>query len=387
MRLQPSPAFLCLVSLGFGLGSAEFALRGVASVECQDYSFTRGWALRPGASGWQTREGRAWVSINEDGFRGPSVAQRKPKGLTRIAVLGDSFTLATQVPYERTFCSVLQRELERALRRPVQVLDFGVSGYGTGQEYLTLREEVWKYSPDAVILAVFTGNDLNDNDSEVDSASYFNGGRCRPYFGLQRGDLRVVSSPNDHLFERLYCEMNFAGRRSSLLRLAGSAADAVRLRFSADKKAGADPPGSEEGTDDSIYAPPAGPAWEEAWAITERLIGAIAHESASRKTPFLAVTLSNPMQVYPDAAIRKRYLADVGGRDLFYPEHRLLAYARKNGFEALALAPAMQSYADRNHVFLHGFPNSRLGYGHWNEDAHALAGKAIARALLEDGLL
>ena len=31
------------------------------------------------------------------------------------------------------------------------------------QEFLTLREKVWKYSPDLVMLAVTTNNDITDN--------------------------------------------------------------------------------------------------------------------------------------------------------------------------------------------------------------------------------
>ena len=37
----------------------------------------------------------------------------------------------------------------------------GVSGYGTTQELVTLREKVWRYSPDMVLLAVTTNNDVH----------------------------------------------------------------------------------------------------------------------------------------------------------------------------------------------------------------------------------
>src|SRR5205814_6625220 len=47
--------------------------------------------------------------------------------------------------------------------KKIEVLNFGVSGYGTAQELLTLREQVWKYSPDIVMLAITTNNDITDN--------------------------------------------------------------------------------------------------------------------------------------------------------------------------------------------------------------------------------
>ena len=114
--------------------------------EFRTYSATRGWRLRPGAAGWNSREGKAYVTINADGWRGPRVMPRKPPNTLRIAVLGDSFVEAVHVPYEQSVCAVLQQELAQhcgvASRQQVEVLNFGMTAYGTAQELLTLREEV-----------------------------------------------------------------------------------------------------------------------------------------------------------------------------------------------------------------------------------------------------
>jgi hypothetical protein len=85
--------------------------------------------------------------------------------------------------------------------------------------------------------------------------------------------------------------------------------------------------------------------------------------------------------VYPDRALRKRYAEVLGIDDLFYPETRLLRLARENGIDAVGLGPEMQRYADATGSFLHGFPNSKPGFGHWNEAGHALAASLIARHL------
>ena len=39
-----------------------------------------GWTLRPGASGWFTREGRAFVQVNSQGRRAFPVSPEKPRG-------------------------------------------------------------------------------------------------------------------------------------------------------------------------------------------------------------------------------------------------------------------------------------------------------------------
>lgn len=387
MRARLALALICLLSAGVALVIAELVLEKLDVVPAfQAYSATRGWRLRPAMAGWQSQEGRAQVAINADGLRGPRVAPTKPPGTVRIAVLGDSFAEAIHVPYEDSVCAVLARELEQRCAtlegRHVEVLDFGVSGYGTAQELLTLREEVWRYSPDVVVLAVFTGNDMSDNSSVLDSGSYFNGERCRPYFHERDGRLVLSTAFAGRGLVPLYCRANFEGRQLAVLRVIGTGIDAV-VRRAERLRGSARIPGAEAGIDDAIYAPPATGAWRNAWDLTERLIVQVAREVAAEQARFLAVTLSNPVQVYPDPAYRRRYLAAVGGTDIFYPDHRIRALGARNGFDVLNLAPAMQTEADRERVFFHGFSATGPGVGHWNARGHAFAGRAIGRALCE----
>ena len=44
----------------------------------------------------------------------------------------------------------------------MEALNFGVSGYGTARELLTLKDDVWRYAPDLVRLAFYTGNDVRN---------------------------------------------------------------------------------------------------------------------------------------------------------------------------------------------------------------------------------
>jgi hypothetical protein len=66
---------------------------------------------------------------------------------------------------------------------------------------------------------------------------------------------------------------------------------------------------------------------------------------------------------------------------LLYPEDRLARLAQQQGFDLLALAPAMQRHADATGEFLHGLPNGKPGFGHWNAKGHALAASLIGRHL------
>src|SRR6266852_7744663 len=156
---------LVLFGLLMGLFMSEVFLRVIR------YSFPifyttdyyRGFSLSPGVAGHYQREGESDVRINSDGLRDREHAKAKPAGTVRIAVLGDSFSEAMHVPMEQTFWSLLERKLQECNAFPgkkIEVINFGVSGYGTAQELLTLQQRVWDYSPDLVVLAFTTYNDI-----------------------------------------------------------------------------------------------------------------------------------------------------------------------------------------------------------------------------------
>ena len=68
----------------------------------------------------------------------------------RIALVGDSFTFGLEVRYEDTW----GRRLEEGFGPGVQVLNFGVDGYGIDQAYLRYRRDVPRWHPEMVILGI-----------------------------------------------------------------------------------------------------------------------------------------------------------------------------------------------------------------------------------------
>ena len=100
--------------------------------------------------------------INGQGMRaGRDYVYEKPAGVQRIVSLGDSFTIGYEVDLEQCFSSVLEREL-RAVGHEVELLNAGVSGYSTAESLFYLERELFKYDPDIVLIS-FYGNDLVDN--------------------------------------------------------------------------------------------------------------------------------------------------------------------------------------------------------------------------------
>ncbi len=111
---------------------------------------TRGYTLRPGFAG-VTHLGVP-VVVDSIGLRSPEVATPKPAGTRRVLVLGDSVTFGAGVPEEQTFSRRLEAQLRSELACPVEVVNAGVSGYGTVEEADLFEEVGLALAPDVVIV-------------------------------------------------------------------------------------------------------------------------------------------------------------------------------------------------------------------------------------------
>ena len=344
----------------FSLLLAEGALRiaGVGYPSFYTVDRERGYSLRPGAEGVWSREGRGLVRINQAGFRGKDLPEAPPPGVLRIAILGDSFTEALQVDEQDTFVQRLQVslsadrscELRRNFPGGVEILNFGVGGYGTGQELLTWRHLAKRYRPGLVILAVYPGNDFTDNEPIVR--------KDRPVFLLDVNDqLQIDQGFRDSV--AFTWRLSLPGRmidalinHSRLLQLLNEAKN--RLPRPPSPKA---------------VAPLAATPSERAWQITDRLIGALATEVSAEGARFAVISASTPEQVLPNVQQRPK--------QPFAQEQRLSDLLAPRSIPYLPLAPVLQRHADRHRLVLHGFQGQSPGEGHWNVIGHRLAATAI----------
>jgi hypothetical protein len=124
------------------------------------------WGLRYNQPGAEYRhksaDGTFYFRINRQGMRADrDYGYEKPPGVRRILSLGDSFTIGFEVEVEECFSSVLERQLHQA-GELLEVLNAGVSGFSTAEAFLYLQRELIKYDPDVVLLSYFE-NDLSDN--------------------------------------------------------------------------------------------------------------------------------------------------------------------------------------------------------------------------------
>ena len=103
------------------------------------------------------------VSINSKRLRDLERTYARPRHVERrVLVLGDSHAWGTGVQREETLAAQMETRLEGT-----EVINAAVSAYDTYQQYVYLRDEGLRYSPDVIVLA-FCDNDLDgvrDSDS------------------------------------------------------------------------------------------------------------------------------------------------------------------------------------------------------------------------------
>ena len=372
-----------------GVSLAEIGLRlaGVEYPSFQQVDPRLGASLRPGAHGWYRQEGESHVRINRDGLRDRDHEERAAPGTLRLAILGDSYAEALQVDVAKTFWRVLARELQ-GCKQPgvssIEPINFGASGYGTAQELIMMRDRVWRYAPQVVLLTFLPANDIRNNSRRLESDL------LKPYFVLRDGELVLddsfLQAPGFRARQSLLWRAGYRLiDRSRLLQLVNEAKNSlqrrreVKIHSETAQRTPALAALSEAGLDPPIFLTSPGDDWEEAWRVTEALIVKMRDEVRARGADLWLVTATAGIQVHPDPRARERFARELGAPDLLQAERRILALGVREGIPIITLAQPFQRYAEEKQVYLHGFANTAPGTGHWNEQGHRLAGEIIAR--------
>jgi hypothetical protein len=375
-----SIVLLASVAALVGLILFEIGLRlfGVRYPVFDVYDHHRGIALKPGAEGWYYGEGGADLKINSWGYRDVEHTPEKPRGVFRIAVLGDSFTEARQVDIAYTFWKRVEARLRGHPpfgKRKVEVLNFGIGGYGPAQELLTLRLHTLRFFPDLVILAYCPGNDLASNSKRLSAQT---NRAFAPFFILRNGELVLDNSFRDLTAEYLKRRAMLSGihylRTFEVLNQVRRGVALRRLQVAERKP-------YEIGLYDEELVEPKDSVWKEAWTVNEAIIREMNKEVLQTGGLFVLVTLSSPIQVDPDSARREQLQRALGAQDLFYTERRLRQLGRESNFPVITLAEEMQEVATSRKVYFHGFANSGRGSGHWNEQGHEFVADILVRDL------
>ncbi|HBG62142.1 MAG: hypothetical protein A2Y03_08720 [Omnitrophica WOR_2 bacterium GWF2_38_59] len=148
-----------------------------------------GWTLRPFYNEiYQWDHGYTIERINAEGWRDYSYALKKPKDVYRIAVLGCSRTYGYGVNMEESYPKELERLLNERLQQRVEVMNFGVNGYGLSQMTLNYSKNVRNYEPDLVILQLYAPSILRTKYTRLWKAN-------KPTYDMIDGKLTLINHP------------------------------------------------------------------------------------------------------------------------------------------------------------------------------------------------
>jgi hypothetical protein len=333
-----------------------------------------GWALRPKAEGWNVSDGEQYIRINSDGMRDKERSVPKAPHSFRIAVLGDSVTEARQVALEDSFPTRLERQLAHCPSmqgRTVEVLNFGVPGYGTAQELLMLRGKVRKYRPDLVLLEFYFGNDLSDNLRELDYTDP--GGR--PYF-VERDGRLVLDDSFQHLPKmqpgaiRLHNWLADLMNHSRLLLLLESAKTKLHY-IRRETVPNPDPLLPENYIQTVMYIPPRSPYAVQTWRVTEGTLLMLRDEATSQGAGFLLLDFPMSMQIGADQQRQEDFMRKAGIDTLYYPNQRLESFAQEHGIAYLSLLNPVADYVLQHHQSV------TVSAGHFNEVGHGIVADVL----------
>lgn len=377
-----------VAGMAFVAGEIGMRLAGVSYFNFGTPDADLGWGNRPYAEGMFRKENPAgvYIRINSYGSNDAEHPVAKPDGVFRVAVLGNSYTEAFHVPNEQAYWHVMGQEMAKCLppgKKRVEVLNFGVSGYGTAQNLILLEKRVLAFQPDLVILGFLTGGDVWYNHrklQKMDQAPYYTlrdgklvldeGFRSvvrtswwRPLQFFVEKHFRTVqwATESRTAFRQLQFDVLQAGRGAAMAKTEESTAKPTDMVYR-------EPDDSEQGT-----------IWAEAWRVTEALLVEMEAACKRKGADFQLVTLTNPVQVHPEEHEREKLRKALGVKDLFYPDRRLREFALAHGIGVTTLAPSLADRAAREKVYLHGFPGGELGIGHWNPTGNRWVGEAIGQ--------
>lgn len=314
----------------------------------------RGFAVRVGVSpliresleSYRLQPGRDYglgLHGNRLGYPGRDFDTARRSGIRRIAALGDSFAVGPAVPYGDNYLSLLETALPRT-----EVYNFGVSGTGP-REYLTiLRQDVWAYHPDFVLVSVFVGNDITEwlaTPRDLDP-------RQSSLYLLARRGGRLVRDR-----ARRTTPAAAGGDR----RLDGALSEATFREV--------------EGRRLAVCLNPPSPSLEKKWTRALGSLEEIRMACAERHVPLAVVLIPDEFQVNP--VVRAEALAAAGfdarQLDWMCPQRRLQTFFDERQVPCLDLLPRFaaesDTYAPRD--------------THWNRRGNHLAATVIAEWLGE----
>jgi lysophospholipase L1-like esterase len=308
-----------------------------------------------------TRIDNSKISIrtNSHGMRWREVDVRKRPGQTRVAFVGDSFTFGQwSETAESSMVGVFDARVKSL---GLEVLNFGVPGFGFADIEDQLETDVRPFQPDHVVLLSFNGNDFLDTYLGVKRYHVLGNGRLRIDDGNTAQKI-PVQFLNKQWRLRAKLEESYV---YSLVQYAAKSMFAPRA------DAGFPPRRPRFETTSFVtnifwnrtdYPPFAARARDLSIQSLDRILKTCQHIGAR----LAIVTIPTLEQIYFVDGFPASY-------DVKRPQNHVEEFATAHGIAYLDLLPPLSEHARRTGANLH-FQQE----GHFNDEGHRVAGELVA---------
>jgi len=288
----------------------------------------------------------------------------KGENTFRILVLGDSFTFGAGVEFEDTFV----KQLESILRqkndgKKYEVINAGVMGYGTDQEYYYLKEWGFKLKPDLVIVAFYIQNDVED---------------------VMIGALNHYTVKDGYLFDLFKHKQkerrkNFLERNSRAYEFFEDRVNNLLIKKGLKKK-----PWENSGIsfDMKFYLKKYPSKLEEAMNKTKGFLKGIDSLEKQIGGKSLIFLIPNRIQVFEGSFAKEliRYHENPANYSVTRINDELANFTEENKIPFLDLLPSQREYEKEIDLFFPVDP-------HWNKEGHKLVAKTIYDFLVSNGMV
>jgi hypothetical protein len=335
----------------------------------------------PNYGGWiKTPHFTARVDINALGLRDSRTSYSKPPGTFRILALGDSYVEGAQVQANETLPARIERALTSS-SAPVEVINGGVLGYGTTQEYLLLDQEGPKYKPDLIVLFFCHCNDIPNNNYRLELIDGDLSRALKPYFDLGKdGQLRLIPPPppGSQVTIRQGLE------RASMLYNVVETGVVYKLELQNPREAFNAVDGLIEPTKGMFDTRPDG-EWERGWNITDAVMERLRDRAQEIGAPLVIVGIPDWRAVDPSYwqrdANKRRVDSGLASPDA--PDALLGQIAGRLGVPYLPLRPSIAPHVAADGMFGYFIPEDY----HFTAEGDRLAADSVAAFLRDQGLV
>ena len=303
------------------------------------------------------------ISVNSHGFRDD---EWRGGSNFKIAILGDSFMEALQVPDDSTTAARLE-DLSG-----VEVLNTGLSGFGTAGQSIIFEKHLAAYRPDVTLLFYYPPNDLINNSCALNDSThnaFFAPCPC----GISVGKYPVTRTD----FQDTIPKPGWLWRKSMVWRVITTITTSSQPVYAA-------------ATYDAYRKPYRG-EWQTARTFTEYYFTELSRQCREVNSRLIVVTVPSYLSQAQEEAWEEEILAIANWDklptdfDREYPNEVVREICQNQGIPIWELEPVFRQYRD-----VHDLQPPTFFFecnGHWNSLGHRLAAETVLDSLKTKGLL